>query len=142
MDGHLLEGCELLGQLWYDASKDALRVTTKASKSDYHEWLDYEFTQREKDKATVALKWEDLQIPFTITVDNANQLWVDQMRAELRQSGGFSYMNWQQAANFCAQNKFNLAEGLTWAQRAVSDPPGRAASKISRRWRRWPTSRS
>jgi hypothetical protein len=110
------------GSFWYDAKQDALRVTTKAGKSDYHEWLTYEFTEREPAKATVALKWEELQIPFSITVDNPNQLWIDQMRAELRQSAGFSYQNWQQAADFCAQNKINLVEGLTWAQRAVSDP--------------------
>jgi hypothetical protein len=110
------------GSFWYDPKQDALRVKTKAGKSDYHEWLSYEFTEREPAKATVALKWEELQIPFSIAVDNPNQLWVDQMRAELRQSAGFSYQNWQQAADFCAQNKFNLAEGLTWAQRAVSDP--------------------
>lgn len=110
------------GSFWYEAKQDALRVTTKAGKSEYHEWLSYEFTEREPAKATVALKWEELQIPFSITVDNPNQLWVDQMRAELRQSAGFSSQNWQQAADFCAQNKINLAEGLTWAQRAVSDP--------------------
>jgi tetratricopeptide (TPR) repeat protein len=27
-----------------------------------------------------------------------------------------------QAANFCAQNKVNLAEGMKWAERAVSNP--------------------
>jgi tetratricopeptide (TPR) repeat protein len=110
------------GSFWYDQKQDALRVKTKAAKSDYHEWLTYEFTEREPAKATVALKWEALQIPLSITVDNPNQLWVDQMRAELRQSAGFNYQNWQQAADFCAQNKINLAEGLAWAQRAVSDP--------------------
>ena len=110
------------GSFWYDPKQDALRVKTKAGKSEYHEWLTYEFTQRESAKTTVALKWEELQVPVSITVDDPNQLWVDQMRADLRQSAGFSYQNWQQAADFCAQNKINLAEGLSWAQRAVSDP--------------------
>ncbi len=110
------------GSFWYDPKNDALRVTTKAEKSDYHEWLTYEFTVREPARSTVALKWEDLQIPFTITVDNVNQLWVDNLRKDLRQSPGFSWQNWQQAAQFCAQNKIDLPEGLTWAERAVSDP--------------------
>jgi len=110
------------GSFWYDPKYDALRVTTKASKSDYHEWLTYEFTEREPAKATVALKWEELQIPFTITVDNVNELWVENLRKDLRQSPGFSWQNWQQAAAFCATNKINLAEGLVWAERAVSDP--------------------
>jgi len=110
------------GSFWYDPKSDVLRVKTKAAKSDYHEWLTYEFTEREPKKATVALEWEDLKIPFTITVDNAMDLWANNIREELRGSAGFFWQNWDQAANFCAQNKVNLAEGLTWAQRAVSDP--------------------
>lgn len=110
------------GSYWYDPANDALRVKTKASKSEYHEWLTYDFTEREPAKATVALKWEELQIPFSITVDNATQLWVDNLRKDLRQWSGFSWQNWQQAAAFCAQNKVNLPEAMRWAERAVSDP--------------------
>jgi hypothetical protein len=109
------------GSFWYDPKLDVLRVKTKASKSDYHEWLTYEFIEREPKKATVALEWEDLKIPFTVTVDNAMDLWADNIRQELRGSAGFFWQNWDMAANFCAQNKVNLAEGLTWAERAVSD---------------------
>jgi len=110
------------GSYWYDPKNDALRVTTKSGKSDYHEWLTYEFTDREPDKATVALKWEDLQVPFTISVDDVNALWVENMRKDLRQWSGFSWQNWQQAAAFCAQNKINLPEAMVWAQRSVADP--------------------
>jgi hypothetical protein len=72
------------GSFWYEPGQDALRVTTKAGKSDYHEWLTYEFTTREPDKVTAALQWEELQIPVTISVDNVNELWVDDMRRDLR----------------------------------------------------------
>lgn len=110
------------GSYWYDPKQDALRVSTKASKSDYHEWLTYEFTEREPAKATLALKWEELQVPISISVDNATQLWVDNMRTDLRQWSGFFWQNWQAAATYCAQNKVNLPEALKWAERAVSDP--------------------
>jgi predicted Zn-dependent protease len=110
------------GSFWYDPSHDVLRVKTKAAKSEYNEWLTYAFTEREPKKATVALKWDELQIPFTITVDNAMDLWVDNMRKDLKGFAGFFWQNWQGAADFCATNKVNLAEGLKWAQRAVSDP--------------------
>jgi hypothetical protein len=110
------------GAFWYDPKDDALRVTTKAGKSPYHEWLNYEFIEREQDKVTAALEWEELQIPFTISVDNVNQLWVDNMRTDLQGFAGFYWQNWQQAADFCAQKKVNLPEGLKWAERAVSDP--------------------
>jgi Protein of unknown function (DUF2911) len=110
------------GSFWYDAKQDALRVKTKADKSDYHEWLSYEFTEREPEKATVALKWENLQVPFSISVENATQIWVDNLRRDLHGSAGFSWQYWQQAAAFCAQKKTNLPEALKWAERAVSDP--------------------
>jgi len=110
------------GSFWYDPKDDALRVKTKAAKSEYHEWLTYEFTEREPAKATLALKWEELQVPFSVEVENPNQLWVDNMRTDLRGFAGFNWQNWQQAAAFCAQNKINLPEGLKWAERAVSDP--------------------
>jgi len=110
------------GSYWYDPKNDALRVQTKAAKSDYHEWLTYEFTEREPAKATVALKWEDLQIPFSITVEGVDALWVENLRKDLRQWSGFSWQNWQQAAAFCAASKVNLPEALTWAERSVSDP--------------------
>lgn len=110
------------GSFWYDAKQDALRVQTKAAKGEYHEWLTYEFTEREPAKATVALKWEELQIPISIAVDDADRLWVDNMRTDLRGFAGFYWQNWQQAAAFCAQKKINLPEALKWAERAVSDP--------------------
>jgi hypothetical protein len=110
------------GSYFYDPKKDALRVTTKSGKSEYNEWLTYEFIEREPSKATVALKWEELQVPVTIEVENVNDLWVEGLRTDLRGWSGFSWQNWQAAAQFCAENNVNLAEGLVWAQKAVSDP--------------------
>ena len=110
------------GAFWYDAKNDALRVKTKAAKSAYHEFLNYEFLDREPAKATLALEWEELSIPITITVDDVNALWLEGIRKDLRGSAGFFWQNWQQAADWCAQNKTNLKEGLQWAERAISDP--------------------
>ena len=87
------------GSFWYDPKNDALRVQTKAAKSEYHEWLTYEFTERDPAKATAVLKWEELQVPFHIAVDDVNALWVADIRRDLRQWSGFSWQNWQQAAS-------------------------------------------
>jgi len=66
-----------VGSYWYDPKEDALRVIVKPAKSEYHEWLTYEFTEREPAKATVALKWEELAVPVRIAVPNVNDLWVE-----------------------------------------------------------------
>jgi hypothetical protein len=110
------------GSYWYDPGKDALRVAARPGKTGYHEWLTYEFTTREPEKAVVALKWEELEIPLTIEVPNAATLWADAMRTDLRGFAGFSWQSWQRAAAYCAANNVNLPEALVWAERAVSDP--------------------
>lgn len=109
------------GSFWYDPKEDVLRVSTKPLKGDYHEWLTYEFTEREPAKVTLALEWENMQVPIAVTVDDPMALWVDNIRKDLRGWAGFYWVNWQQAAAFCARNKVNLPEAMHWAERAVSD---------------------
>ena len=114
------------GSYFYDAKEDALRVKAKPEKSEYHEWLTYEFTERTPERATAALKWEDLQVPFTIAVDDATSLYMDNLRSELRSSPGFSWQNWQAAARYCLENckdnKKNLEEAMAWAEKAARGP--------------------
>jgi hypothetical protein len=88
------------GSFYYDAKEDALRVKVKPSKAEFNEWLTYEFTDRRPNKATVALKWEELQVPMTISVDNATDLHLAKIREELRHSTGFNWQNWVQAAQY------------------------------------------
>ena len=110
------------GSYTYDAKEDALRIKVRPKKAEYAHWLTYEFTDRQKKQATVALHWDRLAVPFTIKVANFNQLYVAKMRDELRSAAGFNYQGWQTAANFCLQNKINLKEALKWAENAVSAP--------------------
>ena len=107
------------GSYWYDPKEEVLRVTAKPGKTDYHEWLTYDFVERDPAKATVALKWEELQVPLTITVDDAPARWVAKLRDELRGYTGFYWENWQRAADYCLQNKINVPEALTWAERGA-----------------------
>lgn len=87
------------GSFFYDPSHDALRVKVKPSKSEYHEYLTYEFPDRQLDKATAMLKWEDVQVPFNISVDNIQRAYFEQMQTELRGDRGFDWSNWTAAAN-------------------------------------------
>ena len=125
------------GSYWYDPKDDALRVTVKPAKSEYHEWLTYEFPVREPEAATVALKWEELQVPIRISVPNAKELWVAGLRSQLRAGVGFSWQYLQQAADWCVQNKVNLPEALQWAERAMTPPVGGSEnfSTLTTLWR-------
>ncbi len=110
------------GSFFYTAEEDALRVTVKPQKNAYTHWLTYEFIDRQLTQATASLQWEHLLVPFTITVDNVHEIYLATIRNELRTTGGFSYLGFQAAANFCLQNDINLEEGLEWAENAVSGP--------------------
>jgi tetratricopeptide (TPR) repeat protein len=107
------------GSYYYDPAEDALRVSVKPSKSEYNEWLTYEFTDRKGDQATVALKWEDLQLPWTIKVDNVTDLYLAQIRDDLRSNRGFQWQNWVAAAQYALQAK-RPNEALEFADVAVN----------------------
>jgi hypothetical protein len=109
------------GSFYYDPSEDVLRVKVKPQKSDYDEFLTYNFTDRRPDKATVALEWEELAVPFTITVDDPTSLHLARIREELRNSTGFTWTNWVAAAQYALQAKRPDA-ALEFAQVATARP--------------------
>jgi len=107
------------GSFFYEPSHDALRVKAKPEKSEYHEWLTFDFTERQPDHATVAMKWEDLALPLKITVPNINEYYLAQMRNELKNAAGFDWQNFNAAAQFALTNKIVPKDALQWAQTAA-----------------------
>jgi hypothetical protein len=107
------------GAYFYEPKNDALRVKVKPSQAEFNEWLTYEFTDRRPEKATLALKWEELQVPFTISVDNPTDLHLAAIRNELRNFQGFNWQNWMNAANYALQVKRN-DDALEFADAAVN----------------------
>ena len=107
------------GSYYYDPQEDVLRVKARPEKNEYTEWLTYDFVDRRPDRATVALQWEDLRLPFTLTVDNLVDLYVQNLRDEMRTDAGFSQENRLAAAQYCLENGKNLPEALEWAELAA-----------------------
>ncbi len=107
------------GSYTYDAKEDALRVKVKPSKSEYNEWLTYEFIDRKPDKATVALKWEELQVPFTISVDDVADVHLAAIREELRNDLGFAWANWVAAAQYALRVE-RTADALEFAEKSIN----------------------
>lgn len=108
------------GSYFYQAKEDALRVTAKPEKGEYREWLTYEFTDRQPAQATVALAWENLKLPVTVSVDDVTSLYVEAQNRDLRGSAGFAWQTWVEAAQYCLQNNTHLGEGLRRAEHAVN----------------------
>lgn len=110
------------GSFFYNENEDALRVQATPEPNEFHEWLSYEFIDRQPESATVALVWEKIKLPFKIEVPDIKELYVQTMRNELQNAPGFNYQSWVTAANYCVQNDINLEEALTWADAAISAP--------------------
>jgi len=110
------------GSYQYDPKDDVLRVGVNPKDAPYTEFLTYGFDERRPDSATAFLQWENKRIPFKIEVTDVNELYVAEMRNELKGWPGFKYQNWQIAAQFCASHKINLEEALIWADKAITEP--------------------
>jgi tetratricopeptide (TPR) repeat protein len=118
------------GSYQYDPKNDALRIPTTPRDAPFTEYLTYGFDDRLPASAVAFLQWENKRIPFKIEVPNVNEIYVAQIRKDLQGWPGFNYVNWQNAAQFCADNKVNLEEALVWAEKAIKEPfrgtgPGR-----------------
>ena len=110
------------GSFQYDPKDDVLRVPVTPQDAPFTEFLTYGFDERRPDSAVAYLQWEKKRIPFKIEVPNVNALYVAKMRQDLQSWAGFNYQDWQTAAQFCADNKINLEEALTWADKVIDGP--------------------
>ena len=110
------------GSFFYNPDEDALRVEVNPVESEFSEWLNYGFEDRQLGSCTAYLEWENLKVPFKIEVPDIHSLYISKIREELKSSPGFNYTSWMQAATYCANNKINLDEALIWADNAISAP--------------------
>ncbi len=109
------------GHYHYNPANDALRVDATPSESPFAEFLTFGFDERLRTSAVAYMQWENKKVGFKIEFPRFYDLYVEQIRAELHgHRMGFSNQTWIDAALFCAQNKVNLEEGLTWAEYAIS----------------------
>jgi tetratricopeptide (TPR) repeat protein len=110
------------GSFYYDPAADALRVTVKPLKHEYREWLTYEFTTRLPAESVAELQWEELAVPWSIKVENINDLYISQLKENLTNVQGFGWRGWVAASQFCVTENTHLEQALEWAEIAISKP--------------------
>lgn len=111
------------GSYYYHPESDVVRVQANPQDCEYTEWLTYTFDDRQRGTANLVLQWENKRVGFRIDVPNINDLYVAKLAEELRgTTASFQHQPYIDAANFCAQNKVALEQGLVWADKAISDP--------------------
>lgn len=110
------------GSYFYDEREDALRVEATAKESSFHEYLVYEFTDKQPNQTTLEMQWENIALPITFTVPDNMDLQIDIVREELKGEKGFQWQNYVSAVNFLVSANENLEEALAWADYAISAP--------------------
>ena len=111
------------GAFAYEESEDLLRFTAVPQKSEYSEYLSYEFTERKPSYTALTLKWEDLSVSFRIEFA-AHELVIESFKAQLK--GEIGLFNWEgchQAAQYCLDHGIFPEQGLEWARQSVQVKP-------------------
>ena len=109
------------GSYSYDQKEDALRVDVKPKPlAQSEEALEFEFEDLKPTSTAVTLKWEKLGIPFTVSVNDADQT-LQNIRAQLKGAGQFAWQALDQGAQFCLTRKINLDEALRWADASIQN---------------------
>jgi len=108
------------GSFSYDKAEDALRVTVKPHPSEMHEALIWDFDEVTPNSTTAVLKWEKLAIPFKIEV-NTLEISQKKLTAQLRGIQQYTWVSWDEAANYLVDSKGNLENALKDADTSIQN---------------------
>lgn len=120
---------EQWGSYSYDDKEDALRIPVTPVAHEATEWMTFSFPVIGVDKATVALDWEKLRVPFELEFDTVNQCLTAcrQAMAELKaDDNGTAY----RCAAFAFDNNVALDEAARWLDKAISIKPTWLAHRL------------
>ncbi len=106
------------GSFTYDQAEDALRVTVKPRAADMHDALTYDFDQLQPDSAVVELEWEKVAVPFKVSVD-VHDITQASLKKQLRNLSQYTWMSWDDAANYLLTEKIALDDALTYANKSI-----------------------
>jgi tetratricopeptide (TPR) repeat protein len=108
------------GSFTYNQAEDALRVNVKPQSADMHNALTYEFDQLQPDSAVIELEWEKLAVPFKVSVDVPAMVQAS-LKKQLRNVSQYTWMSWNDAANYLLDAKLDLGEALTYANKSIEN---------------------
>src|SRR5213595_1860389 len=109
------------GSYSYKQDEDALRLTVKPRPlAEMKEALEFDFEDLKPDSTAVTLKWEKLGVPFTVSIKDSDQT-LQNIRAQLKGRGQFTWQALDEGAQFCLTRKINLDEALRWADASIQN---------------------
>lgn len=108
------------GSFSYDEKEDALRVTVKPHAAEPTEYVTYVFEEVKPDSAAATVRWEKLAVPFHISVD-VKAVVLRSIKNELRSVGGFTWAGYDEAAQWCLDNNYELEQALKWEDTSIQN---------------------
>jgi len=107
------------GSYSYDEKEDALRVQVKAQSHEFTEWMAFSLPDIAVDKATVALDWENLRVPFEIQVETVEHA-LASARAAMASLAADDQQTAFRCANFAFENNVAPDEARQWVDKSIS----------------------
>ena len=108
------------GSFSYDEKEDALRVTVKPQPGEMTNDLEYTFDDVKADSALATIRWEKLAVPFRVSVD-VKAVVLTSIKNQLRSVGGFTWAGYDEAANWCLDNNYELEQALKWEDTSIAN---------------------
>lgn len=110
------------GAFAYDAKKDVLRVKARPQPvQENQEWLMYTFDPVTANTATVNLRWEKVNVPFTVEVKDVKALWRAKTDALIAANPTNEVFPLQAANTFAADKNFDVA--LQYVDQSIKVKP-------------------
>ena len=108
------------GSFSYDEKEDALRVTVKPAPSELVPVLLYTFDDVKEDSTLATLRWDKTAVPFRVGVD-VKAVTFKNIQNQLRSVGGFTWMGYDEAAQWCLDNNYQLEQALKWENTSIQN---------------------
>lgn len=108
------------GAFTYNQAEDALRVTVKPAVTEMHTALAYDFDDVQPNSAVVTMAWEKVAVPFKVGVD-VHDVVEASLKKQLRNLSQYTWMSWDDAANYLLAEKVALDDALTYANKSIEN---------------------
>ncbi|MGB7585785.1 MAG: DUF2911 domain-containing protein [Terriglobales bacterium] len=110
------------GSFTYKEADDALRVTVKPQPADFREALTYDFDEVTPDSTIASLRWEKIEVPFTVAV-NVHEIVQASLHNQLQGLAQYTWEGWDDAANYLLAEKYDLDEALKYEETSIGTEP-------------------
>ena len=107
------------GSFSYDDGEDVLRIEVMPEPAPFEEALAYTFDDATATETTIALRWEKLRVPFKVTADTPELIYLS-LKKELRGVSQFFWQPWNQAAAALLANKVHLDVAMVWVDQSIA----------------------